>query len=100
MATPHTRPAVAEMDVPVDNPLSLDRERQLVCLEALWEIEAIARALPFIEFDDENSNSSELVLRGLAARLITLSCAAMSGVEEGSVTTSDLNRKLFPWRKA
>lgn len=74
----------------------LSRARQLACLEATWELSALARQLPCLTPLDGVSQQ-HLVIRGIAARMESLANIVMSGIDEPEedVPTERLRRMLF-----
>ena len=57
----------------------MTEDQRKVCLEAAWEIEALALLLPQVNLSEEPLAS--LQLRGLAARMAQLSGVVMAGLE-------------------
>lgn len=66
-----------------DAPITLSHTRRRACLEAAWEIEALALLLPKLDLSEEPV--AALQLRGLAARLAHLSRLVMTGLDEAEV---------------
>lgn len=75
-----------------DTPITLSPTRQRACLEAAWEIEALASLLPKLDLTEEPA--AALQLRGLAARLAQLAGVVMSGLDDAAVADADLQRLL------
>ena len=63
--------------------VSLSAARHRACLEAAWEIEALARLLPDLALRDDDA--LPLQVRGVARRLGDLAGAVMSGLDDGVV---------------
>ena len=63
--------------------VTLSERRMMACLEAAWEIDALARILPDQIPDIEECRSAHLVVRGIAGRLLRLTSLLMSGIGEG-----------------
>lgn len=63
--------------------VSLSPARHRACLEAAWEIEALARLLPDLALRDDDA--LPLQVRGVARRLGDLAGAVMSGLDDGVV---------------
>ncbi len=90
-----TAPAVAASSRRLG--LSLDEDRQLVCLEAVWEIDALARTLPGMfpnpdnveDYADECMRTGYL-LRAAAGRMLRLTSVLMSCLDDDVVSTADL----------
>ena len=75
-----------------DTPITLSPTRRSACLEAAWEIEALASLLPKLDLTEEPA--AALQLRGLAARLAQLAGVVMSGLDDAAVADADLQRLL------
>ena len=73
--------------------LTLSQGRQRACLEAAWEIEALALLLPRLDLSEEPV--AALQLRGVAARLAELSRVVMTGLDDQGVAEQDLRRQLL-----
>lgn len=70
---------------------TLNKARLLVCLEATWEIEAIALMLPdTVAISDEDSKQSQLRVRCMAGRLRELANALMVGLGDVGVPIEGL----------
>ncbi len=75
-------------------PEQTDQQRQNLCIEAVWEIEAIARTLPNLaEIVDDDFNR-RLVVRDMAGRLLRLTGVLLDGLGDSNVSTEDLNSIL------
>lgn len=71
----------------------IDAARRDVMLEAAWELDALAMALPgLVAFTDSQEH---LVVRGIAARISTLANAVMAGLHDGGVPTRDIERDVL-----
>lgn len=96
MAKPQsTAPAVAASS---GGPgVCLDEERQLLCLEAVWEIDALARTLPGMvpaprdmeDYADECMRMGYL-LRAAAGRMLRLTSVLMSCIGDDIDSTAEL----------
>lgn len=75
-----------------DAPITLSPTRKRACLEAAWEIEALALLLPKI--DQSEAPVAALQLRGVAARLAQLAGVVMSGLDDAMVDELELQRRL------
>ena len=73
-----------------DAPITLSPARKRACLEAAWEIEAMAALLPTLDLAEQPV--AALQLRGLAALLAQLAGVVMSGLDDAAVTDLDLQR--------
>jgi hypothetical protein len=78
---------------PLSMLVSMNEQRQMVCLQAAWEIDAIARALPGLvpELEDDHQNP-HLLVRAMAGRLLRLSKALMGALGDDVETTERLER--------
>ena len=70
---------------------TLTHERLKVCLEAAWELEALAMVLPGMVPMDGAARSSHLVVRGMAGRLKQLAGVLIAGLSDRLEETDDLN---------
>jgi len=75
-----------------DTPITLSPTRKRACLEAAWEIEAMAALLPTLDLTEQPMVA--LQLRGVAARVAQLAGAVMSGLDDAAVTDVDLQRMV------
>jgi hypothetical protein len=82
-------------------PLSLlvevNEQRRMVCLQATWEIDAIARALPGLvpdgdEESPEHSGAPRFLVRAMAGRVLRLTHVLMGALGDFVDTTEDLER--------
>lgn len=77
-----------------DQAATLSKDRHDLCLEALWEIEALSLALPgLVTMDHENS--PHFVVRGIASRLVVLSRSLMTALDEQDVSDDAVRRQVF-----
>lgn len=76
-----------------DGPV-MDQGRTTVCLEAAWEIDALARLLPSLITRDDDALAEFLQVRGVAARLRSISTVLMSACGDEQETTESLRKKL------
>lgn len=66
----------------------MDDVRQTLCLEAAWEIDALARLLPgLVPKDDAGAHYA---VRGVAGRLVRLADVLMSALGDENEATEDL----------
>lgn len=71
--------------------VTLSKDRGLVCLEAAWEVEAIASMLPdMVETYDVEAMRSRLRVRCAAGRLRELANALMAGLSDDAVAVEGL----------
>lgn len=74
-----------------DGSTTLNKARHMVCLEAAWEIEAIALMLPdAVENTGVEALQSMLRVRCMAGRLRELANALMAGLGDGCVPVEGL----------
>lgn len=77
-----------------DQAATLSKDRHDLCLEALWEIEALSLALPgLVPMNDENS--PHFVVRGIARRLVGLSRSLMTALDDPDVPDDTVRRQVF-----
>lgn len=65
----------------------MTEDQRKACLEAAWEIEALALLLPGVKLSEEPL--AALQLRGLAARLAQLSGVVMAELQSQSAVQGD-----------
>jgi hypothetical protein len=74
MTTPTTTESVG---------VTLSERSMIACLEAVWEIDALARILPGQVPNIDECRGAHHVVRGIAGRLLRLTSLLMSGIGEG-----------------
>ena len=74
--------------------VKMDDPRQMLCLEAAWEIEALSRVLPVLVPNDAENNGAHFVVRALAGRLLRLSHVLMGALGDNAETTDELARVI------
>lgn len=76
-----------------DHSITMSYERQMVCLQAVWELAALGKALPplnpFCGCDE--TTSAHLVIRAIAARIVSLADVLNSGLDDRTVQTTALD---------
>ncbi|THF64266.1 hypothetical protein [Pseudothauera rhizosphaerae] len=75
-----------------DGVVTMSKGRQLVALEAAWEIEALCNTLR--NAVAPNDDMEHLVVRGLALRIRELARAAMSATGDEVSRTRDIARRV------
>lgn len=77
------------------SPDMLDTSPRLsVCLDALCELDALARALPrFVPVDE--AGQAHLVVRGMVARMLRLTGQLMQGLTENDVSVESLAKVVL-----
>lgn len=82
--------------------VTLTGERRSLCLEATWELDAIAKGLvAFASVGTEaESGQHEYACRAVATRIHALAMLLMYGVSEETESLDDLRSRLVPWREA
>ena len=74
-----------------DESVTLSKARHWVCLEAVWELDALALLLPKVTSNgDPEATQAALVVRGVAARIKELSSVLMAGLHDEMETTDAL----------
>ena len=68
--------------------------RLSVCLDAVYELDALARALPGLMPIDERGQA-HLVTRGIAARMLRLTKSLLDGLTDDSVPTAELSKVVL-----
>jgi hypothetical protein len=74
--------------------VTLSDARHLVCLEAAFELEALAFALPGLVPAVNNSNLAHYAVRGFSGRLLQLAEALMGGLSDTVMETKELERRV------
>ena len=75
--------------------VNMDKRRHMACLEATWELDVIARALPgLVPNIDEETYSAQFLVRAMAGRLLRLSSVLMCALSDDTVPTDSLERIL------
>jgi hypothetical protein len=77
-----------------DHSVTLSAARSGLCLDATWEIEALALALPGLIPDTDENNAACLLVRGVAARIVQLNSAVMGGINDDLETVNRLHRVI------
>lgn len=73
----------------------LSKARHQVCMEAAWELEALAYVLPTVTANgDHEALMSGFVVRGIASRYVTLANVLMAALFDEAETTADLERSV------
>lgn len=72
----------------------MDKPRRLVCLDAAWEIDALARLLPTLVKCEGGGPAEFLQVRGISARLQFLSSLLLEACCDQSKTTEELSARL------
>lgn len=72
-------------------PVTLAKRRQMVCLQATWELDVIARALPgLVPNVDEETYAAQLLVRAMAGRVLRLTSALMGALSDGLDNVQEL----------
>lgn len=75
---------------------TLSKARHAVCLEAAWEIDALALTLPdLVPIEVGAEDGTRLVVRGVAARLSQLANALQAGLFDEVVTVRELQKRVL-----
>lgn len=76
--------------------LRLSEKRGALCLEAVWELEQLAYLLPTLPGGDSvDELRAGFVVRGVAARILSLSEALVAALNDEVATTEALKRKVM-----
>ncbi len=87
--TPVPSPTPSLVRHPDQGCICLSDARHRACLEAAWEIEALARLLPRVLGLGADTDMA-LQMRGLGARLASLAGVVMSGLDDEVATDRSL----------
>jgi len=87
--TPVPSPTPSLVRHPDQGCICLSDARHRACLEAAWEIEALARLLPRVLGQGADTDMA-LQMRGLGARLASLAGVVMSGLDDEVATDRSL----------
>ena len=70
-----------------DDSITLSLERKMLCLEAAWELSALAKALPPLNpyCGCDETTCAHLVIRGIAARMASLAGVLNDGLGDNLV---------------
>lgn len=75
--------------------VTLGKDRHTVCLQAAWELEALAFLLPTLVTNIDEGSGEHYAVRGIASRVLALSNVLMSALGDEVVTTRDLEEIIF-----
>lgn len=82
--------------VHADGSATLSKDRLALCLDATYELEALAYVLPSVTTNgDLEATASGLVVRGLAARFVALANVLMAAVGDDAASTGGLASTVF-----
>lgn len=87
--TPVPSPTPSLVRHPDQGCVCLSDARHRACLEAAWEIEALARLLPRVLGQGADTDTA-LQMRGLGARMAALAGVVMSGLDDEVATDRSL----------
>ncbi len=77
-----------------DRSITMNRPRQLVALNAAWEIEGIAKHLLTLLDDTTTKDMRDLVKRGLCVRIRDLANVVNHAIDPGGDTLEQLQAKV------
>ena len=78
-----------------DGSTTLSRRRLSICMDATYELEALANILPGLVPDIIEAEGAHYAVRGIADRIRRLSIVLMSGLDDEAETVKNLERKVF-----
>lgn len=78
-----------------DGSATLSHDRLNACLEAAWELEALANVLPGLVPNVSEAHGAHHAVRGIADRIRRLSSVLMGGLSDDAETVQALERALF-----
>lgn len=70
--------------------VEMDEQRQQLCLDVAWEIDALARVLPELVPNTNENNGAHFVIRALSGRLLRLAHVLMGAAGDPGETTDEL----------
>lgn len=70
--------------------VKIEEQRQRLCLEVAWEMDAIARVLPELVPNVDGDNGAHFVTRAMSGRLLRLSSVLMSMFDGDAETVAEL----------
>jgi hypothetical protein len=75
-----------------DDSITLSLERKIICLQAAWELDALAKALPPLNpyCGCDETTCAHLVIRGIAARMASLAGVLNDGLGDNHVLDQTL----------
>lgn len=83
---------MADEIISADGKVTISADRQLVCLECAWELEALAKLLPeHVPYEDGVQNA-HYAIRGISSRIKQLSAVLMNGLGDESVSTESMRQ--------
>ncbi len=86
---------MADLTTNADKSVTLTARRNLVCLEAAWELDALADLLPTVTTKGiPEATKTSYQVRAIADRIKTLASILMSGLGDALETTDDMEREL------
>jgi hypothetical protein len=77
-----------------DDSVTMGKDRSRVCLEAAWELDALAALLGKLE--DEGLMAFQV--RAIAVRIVDLAGVLMMAVSDTGAQTDDLMKTVCPWK--
>lgn len=79
--------------------VTLGKARHMVCLEAAWELEALAYVLPDLVPNVAEAHGAYHAVRGMAGRLVGLSNVLMAALGDDVMTTRELESRVLVTRR-
>ena len=77
-----------------DQAVSLSQARHAICLQAVWELDALCRALPDL-VPMKDHTSPYFVVRGICARLLSLSGSLLTALDDETVSDAELHLRVL-----
>lgn len=72
--------------------VNLTNERQMLCMEVAWEIDALARKLPDLVPLVADDGGAHFLVRAIAGRLLRLTSVLMEvGSEKGAISNDSMH---------
>ena len=75
-----------------DGAVTLSNERLMVCLECVWELDALAMLLPdIVPVNPDGHNEKHFAVRGVAGRIKQLAGVLVAGLGDSMEETGQLH---------
>lgn len=78
--------------IEADGKVTMTKERQMVALEASWEIEQLCQLLQ--KSYGDRPNVEHLAVRGVASRIYDLVCIVMSAIDDEADDAESIAKRL------
>lgn len=85
---------MSDLETTNDGKVAIDRARMLLCLEAAWVLDALARVLPDLVPNIDEADGAHHAVRGVAGRFLRLSSVLMSALDDECTPTAKLQQVI------